>query len=158
MWKELLQWRDDVLRRDGYKCIECGSTNNLEADHIKSFIAYPALRLDLTNGRTLCNDCHKKTTNYGVGVRKEQALVNCQNNPLDREAWIALNKALGWIDRTCLDCGEGHPWTEGIRRCKSCRTMSERFIIKTWLYHWRRFIDWIGEEKSKDDFFKYLIK
>ena len=39
--------------------------NKLEADHIKSFSICPEGRLDINNGRTLCEECHKKTDNYG---------------------------------------------------------------------------------------------
>lgn len=62
-------WRKAVKERDGYKCIWCGSEENLEADHIKPFSYYPELRFDLNNGRTLCRDCHKTTDTYGI-VRK----------------------------------------------------------------------------------------
>ena len=31
------QWRKAVLERDGFKCAYCGSTENLEAHHIKEF-------------------------------------------------------------------------------------------------------------------------
>ena len=32
---------------------------------IKSFSEHPGLRLDVSNGRTLCSGCHKKTDTYG---------------------------------------------------------------------------------------------
>jgi 5-methylcytosine-specific restriction endonuclease McrA len=53
------QWRADVLRRDNYLCQICGSNNNLHAHHRKSWIEFPELRLELSNGRTLCSECHK---------------------------------------------------------------------------------------------------
>jgi len=58
-------WRTLVLRRDGHKCTQCGSKNRLEVDHIKPFSKYPSLRYDVTNGRVLCHECHKKTDTYG---------------------------------------------------------------------------------------------
>jgi hypothetical protein len=65
--REYQNWRKEVFRRDGYKCVLCGNSKggNLEADHIKDFALYPEIRLELDNGRTLCKDCHRKTDNYG---------------------------------------------------------------------------------------------
>lgn len=53
------KWRAAVLERDGMKCVKCGSTDHLEAHHIKPFAEYPDLRLDLDNGITLCRACHR---------------------------------------------------------------------------------------------------
>lgn len=67
-------WRKAVLERDGRACVLCGTTKGpLHADHIKPFCDYPELRFDITNGRTLCFDCHKKTDTYGVNARKHKA-------------------------------------------------------------------------------------
>lgn len=52
-------WSTMVKERDG-KCTECGSVYDLHAHHIKSFKEYPDLRYDVTNGITLCADCHRK--------------------------------------------------------------------------------------------------
>ena len=63
---EYRKWRKSVFERDGYSCVwgkEHG--NKLRADHIKPFALYPALRFEITNGRTLCEDCHKKTDTFG---------------------------------------------------------------------------------------------
>ncbi len=61
-----IEWRNKVFERDNYTCVLCGKTKcYLEADHIKPYSKYPDLRLVLSNGRTLCLDCHKKTPTYG---------------------------------------------------------------------------------------------
>jgi hypothetical protein len=52
-------WRTAVFERDNYTCVACGDRGvELNADHIKSFALFPELRLDLSNGQTLCIDCH----------------------------------------------------------------------------------------------------
>lgn len=59
------RWRKAVFERDNYVCVECKVRGvELQADHIKSFSAYPELRLELSNGRTLCVPCHKLTPTY----------------------------------------------------------------------------------------------
>lgn len=63
---ELNEWRKLVFKRDNYTCQHCNQYGGkLQADHIKPYCAYPELRWDLDNGRTLCVDCHKKTDTYG---------------------------------------------------------------------------------------------
>lgn len=88
---EYHNWRKRVFKRDNYTCQECGATGNIEAHHIKEFniIFQEFLQLysqfspiedketlirlamtyepfwDLTNGKTLCKNCHKLTNNYG---------------------------------------------------------------------------------------------
>lgn len=50
-------WRNNVIDRDK-KCVKCGTTEGLEAHHIKHFADYPEMALDLDNGITLCKKCH----------------------------------------------------------------------------------------------------
>lgn len=60
--KEYKQWIKNVFKRDNWICQMCFKRGgNLEAHHIKSFSKYPELRLDLSNGMTLCLQCHRKT-------------------------------------------------------------------------------------------------
>ena len=60
-------WREKVYKRDNYICQLCKNKGGkLVADHIKSFAEYPELRFELSNGRTLCINCHKETYNYGI--------------------------------------------------------------------------------------------
>lgn len=49
--------------KDGYTVV-------LNADHIKPFAYFPELRLELSNGRTLCVECHRKTPTFARGARK----------------------------------------------------------------------------------------
>ena len=58
-----------IKRRDNWKCQECGAQASRKvrvvADHIKPWATHPEFRYDLSNGRTLCFDCHKHTPNFG---------------------------------------------------------------------------------------------
>lgn len=58
---EYAAWRTAVFERDGYKCQRCGDSKggNLNAHHVKDFATHPALRFEVSNGLTLCEDCHK---------------------------------------------------------------------------------------------------
>lgn len=69
---ENTRWRTAVFERDSYTCQICFKVGGkLQADHIKPYAAYPEFRWILSNGRTLCVDCHKKTPTYGArGKRK----------------------------------------------------------------------------------------
>ena len=54
-------WRERVLMRDGFSCKMCGAKEDLQAHHI---IAWQQtgegdpLRIDVSNGITLCRKCH----------------------------------------------------------------------------------------------------
>lgn len=85
---ESVSWRNQIFKRDGYRCQSCGDDKggNLEAHHIKAFaflfreflsqysqfspiddketlvrlaISYTPF-WDINNGKTLCDDCHNK--------------------------------------------------------------------------------------------------
>ena len=74
------KWRTDVFKRDGYTCKNCNKRGEkLNADHIipLSFIfrKYKIKTIkeallcdelwDVSNGRTLCEPCHKLTSTWG---------------------------------------------------------------------------------------------
>jgi len=66
---ELRNWAKKFLESDNYICQKCGLRSKekgiMEAHHIKSISKYPSLALDISNGITLCNICHRKTKSYG---------------------------------------------------------------------------------------------
>ena len=63
---EYREWKISVFIRDNRTCLLCGyKGNKIEADHIKPFSLFPELRFDINNGRTLCQECHRKTPTYG---------------------------------------------------------------------------------------------
>jgi len=62
---EYKSWRRAVFQKDDFRCFDCGEKGGtLNADHIFPFAIFPRLRLDINNGRTLCIECHKKTSTY----------------------------------------------------------------------------------------------
>lgn len=75
--KNIKEWRKKVFERDNYTCVLCGLRSGIgvkvviHADHIKPFAYYPELRFELSNGRTLCVQCHKNTPTYGGNSKKK---------------------------------------------------------------------------------------
>ena len=58
---ELRLWREAVFARDNWTCQDCNKRGSIDlnAHHIKSFAEYPSLRTSISNGITLCEECHK---------------------------------------------------------------------------------------------------
>jgi len=53
-------WHKAIKERDHFTCQECGQVGGkLHAHHIKPWADYPDFRLDLSNGVTLCKECHQ---------------------------------------------------------------------------------------------------
>lgn len=83
------QWRDSVFKRDNWTCQICHQRGNtLNADHIVPFakILQDLIKLkglndiyenaikyeqfwDISNGRTLCVECHRKTDTWGKHIK-----------------------------------------------------------------------------------------
>ena len=60
-------WREGVFERDNYTCRMCSvHGSRLAAHHIKPFATHPDLRLEPTNGITLCWPCH-------AGIKNKEA-------------------------------------------------------------------------------------
>jgi len=61
---EYLNWRTEVFKRDDYTCQDCGVKSGngkkvyLQAHHIKEFSKYPEKMYEISNGITLCKNCH----------------------------------------------------------------------------------------------------
>ena len=60
-------WRETVFKRDDWTCQECGVRGGiLHPHHIKEVSRFPELIYTVSNGLTLCRDCHKQTDSYGI--------------------------------------------------------------------------------------------
>lgn len=58
-------WRRAVLGRDDYTCQDCGTTiKMLAAHHVKPVMLFPELRVEVSNGTTLCYQCHTNRHSY----------------------------------------------------------------------------------------------
>ena len=65
--KRYREWRKGVFERDNYICVKCGYSGGrkLNAHHKKDWARFPELRYEVSNGETLCVDCHKLTKSFG---------------------------------------------------------------------------------------------
>lgn len=55
------EWRKAVFGHDDYTCQDCGQRGGrLNAHHVFAFAQFPEHRLEIWNGTTLCDVCHKK--------------------------------------------------------------------------------------------------
>lgn len=60
--KEYRDFRKAVRKRDKFKCKMCGSTEKLQVHHIIPWSKSYELRYTVSNGITLCKECHKSIT------------------------------------------------------------------------------------------------
>lgn len=55
------KWRKTIFERDNYTCQKCQTKGGyLQAHHIKSWIEFLELRFEVSNGTTLCKNCHQE--------------------------------------------------------------------------------------------------
>lgn len=81
---EYKEWRFMVFGRDDFTCQMCRERGvYLHAHHIRKFAEYPLLRLAVSNGITLCRECHNKT----VGHEEEYAeyFDACLKDPISKD-------------------------------------------------------------------------
>lgn len=79
--KQYKLWREEVFKRDNWTCVNCGARSCIgrkviiHADHIKPFAYFPELRFCVSNGRTLCEPCHKDTDTYAGNIKRIKLCV-----------------------------------------------------------------------------------
>lgn len=59
------KWRYAVYKRDNYTCKLCGCVDDIEAHHIIEGQHSVTLRYEVTNGITLCSNCHSDIHRQG---------------------------------------------------------------------------------------------
>lgn len=57
-YPEYRNWVSSVYSKFLYKCVVCGSNQDIVAHHLDSYAEYPQRRLDINNGVVLCNKHH----------------------------------------------------------------------------------------------------
>jgi len=68
-----VDWRNAVFARDGYRCQVCsvrsgnGQRIYLHAHHVKLFSEHLASRYEVSNGLTVCADCHRLMHTHKFG-------------------------------------------------------------------------------------------
>lgn len=84
-WADCFEWRRAVIARDEKKCIACGCVRRLSAHHIDGWAKNPTLRFEVSNGATLCHDCHwafHRTHSHHAATRQQF------------EGWITIRLSL----------------------------------------------------------------
>lgn len=72
------KWREKIFEKDNYTCQKCGAQSAigertyLTPHHIKLFAKYPDLRYEVTNGITLCENCHCSVDKYRARFMKKE--------------------------------------------------------------------------------------
>jgi 5-methylcytosine-specific restriction endonuclease McrA len=77
--------RLEALRRDGFRCVECGGRSRLQVDHVQPVRTHPELAWSLGNLQTLCGRCHGAKTRNEIGI---------PGTTPQRRAWLAAVQEL----------------------------------------------------------------
>jgi hypothetical protein len=77
---EYRKWRRNVFERDNFTCQICFNKGGiLYAHHIKRYIDYPELRLEISNGITVCKECNLKKVNHKEKQMEQYFFTNLKS-------------------------------------------------------------------------------
>jgi len=62
--------KEEVKERDGFKCIICGASDDLEVDHTRALMNGGGNQIE--NLATLCDSCHTKKTRLDNSLRRKR--------------------------------------------------------------------------------------
>lgn len=87
--KEYQEWRFKVFERDNFTCICCGNNkgHNLRAHHVSNFSDNIEQRFDVSNGATLCDECHDPNI-----YKSFHNIYGTKNNNIDQLQEYISNK------------------------------------------------------------------
>lgn len=96
-------WSRAVFQRDKFRCQTCGSNRNLHAHHVLPYATHRRLRFVVSNGKTLCAQCHSAVHGYKpmgrafkcVDCAKPCTNKNRQGKPRCRSCGVKRWHALG---------------------------------------------------------------
>ena len=76
------QWRQTCLERDDYTCQKCKKRRRkgLHVHHIKPKYKFPKLQLVVSNGKSLCRDCHNLEHEGLLDYYRDQAWLKTVAN------------------------------------------------------------------------------
>jgi 5-methylcytosine-specific restriction endonuclease McrA len=77
------RFREDILRRDGYRCTKCGRAGRLEVHHVTP-LEHGGAPFDTANCTTVCHDCHR--LEHGHAVTRPGAWDSFAAGPLQPDA------------------------------------------------------------------------
>ena len=147
--QEYIRWRDAVYEKNNYTCAICGSKEDIQAHHIKSFDNYPELRFDIENGVALCKTCHlnihsgnsdnrvitKPTPNVNVNVndiKKKDTKVSKEKvhfvpPTLENVIGYCQEKGLVLDAQRFIDFYESKGWMVGKNKMKDWRAAARNW-------------------------------
>lgn len=116
-----VQWRTAVFYRDEFRCIQCGAKGHIHAHHIIPFADSKEKRFEVSNGITLCWDCHGKI--HGL-IFTDHALNRCKTCQkrikVGARFCLACRKLFTSAKYKCSDCGKLISRDKTVIRCRSC--------------------------------------
>jgi 5-methylcytosine-specific restriction endonuclease McrA len=85
-WRSTGYFRKSVRIRDGFKCVRCASSENLEVHHVFPYKLFTALQADVNNGVALCAGCHVTYHKlFGKKERCNRETLNAFINTKEKE-------------------------------------------------------------------------